>query len=29
VRFISNDANPDVWAALSSMAGGEAINLEL
>jgi prepilin-type N-terminal cleavage/methylation domain-containing protein/prepilin-type processing-associated H-X9-DG protein len=28
VRFISNDTNPDVWAALSSMAGGEAINLD-
>jgi len=28
VRFISNDVNPDVWAALSSMAGGEAINLD-
>jgi prepilin-type N-terminal cleavage/methylation domain-containing protein len=28
VRFISNDINPDVWAAASSMAGSEAISLE-
>ncbi len=28
VRFVSNDVNPDVWAAASSMAGGEAIGLD-
>jgi prepilin-type N-terminal cleavage/methylation domain-containing protein/prepilin-type processing-associated H-X9-DG protein len=28
VKFISNDVNPDVWAAVSSMAGNEPVNLD-
>ncbi|MBL8892300.1 MAG: DUF1559 domain-containing protein [Planctomycetaceae bacterium] len=27
-RFVANDVNPDVWAAVSSMAGGETLNIE-
>lgn len=27
-RFVANEVNPDVWAAVSSMAGGETLNIE-